>query len=266
MNRSWTSDQLNYLRKYFPTGDLDKIAFTLGKTRAAIKTKAKVLGLRREVNIKHKFTEAEDEFIIDNYATTFTSKIANALGVSKSSIYNRAALLGLKKDNEWLKTNACTQKFKEIAATFHFPKGHTPANKGKKMSADQYKKAAPTMFKKGNKPVNTKPVGTISLRKDKRTGITYKYIKIADSNWKEYHRYVWEKEIGPIPKGANIIFLDGNQSNCELSNLAMKTDKELMLTNSIQNYPQDLRIAMQSHGRLISKINKLTNHGQKQTK
>ena len=43
--------------------------------------------------------------------------------------------------------------------TGQFEPGHIPANKGKKMSAEVYAKAAPTMFKKGNVPANHMEVG-----------------------------------------------------------------------------------------------------------
>ena len=41
---------------------------------------------------------------------------------------------------------------------------------------------------------------------------------------KRLHRYVWEKEVGTIPKGCQIHHIDGNKANNDLSNLAIMTD------------------------------------------
>ena len=57
-----------------------------------------------------------------------------------------------------------------------FEKGSIPANKGKKMSADAYKKCAPTMFYKGQPPTNHKPVGTISVRNNYKKALSFSLI------------------------------------------------------------------------------------------
>lgn len=40
---------------------------------------------------------------------------------------------------------------------------------------------------------------------------------------KRLHRYVWEQEVGSIPKGCHIHHIDGNKANNDLSNLAIMT-------------------------------------------
>lgn len=40
---------------------------------------------------------------------------------------------------------------------------------------------------------------------------------------KRLHRYVWECEVGTIPKGCQIHHIDGNKANNDLSNLAIMT-------------------------------------------
>lgn len=102
-----------------------------------------------------------------------------------------------------------------------FKKGH-PSTKGVKMSAEQYRKCAKTMFKKGHRPKNSVPVGTIAVAKvtnGRREELYYKK-KIAEPNsWKLLHRLVWEEHNGPIPKNHVITFLDGDWKNCDISNL-----------------------------------------------
>lgn len=103
-----------------------------------------------------------------------------------------------------------------------FQKGIIPANKGKKMQAEQYARCAATMFKKGNTPVNHKPVGTVSVRKHYKKSQQYVYEKVAEPNvWKMKHILEWERHNGPVPKGMIIIFADGNPLNTDISNLVM---------------------------------------------
>ena len=71
-------------------------------------------------------------------------------------------------------------------------------------------------FKKGQTPHNKDPVGTKTTVQ--KSG--YRKIKVAEPNqWKLLHRFVWEQANGYIPKGYVVVFRDGNQSNCDLSNL-----------------------------------------------
>ena len=50
----------------------------------------------------------------------------------------------------------------------------------------------------------------------------YVYIKVSDdAKMVMKHRWVWEQAHGPIPKGYNIMFRDGNRLNCSLDNLEL---------------------------------------------
>ncbi len=111
--------------------------------------------------------------------------------------------------------------------TGHFEKGHVPKNKGKKMNQSQYEKCAPTMFKKGNRPHNYRPVGSERFGKD-----GYLEVKVADpKTWKGKHVAIYEKHFGPIPKGSKVIFLDRNKMNFDIENLALVTSAELARLN-----------------------------------
>lgn len=116
--------------------------------------------------------------------------------------------------------------------TGRFEKGHIPDNKGKKMPPEIYEKCKATMFKKGHAPVNAHPVGT---ELEDSTPEHYVKVKIADPNvWKYKHHLVWEEHNGPIPKGMNIIFLDGNNRNFDVSNLAMVNNAENALLTTLK--------------------------------
>ena len=51
-------------------------------------------------------------------------------------------------------------------------------------------------------------------------------VKVSDkpyakfSNWKYKHWHIWEQHNGKVPKGNRVIFLDGNNRNFDLNNLA----------------------------------------------
>lgn len=111
-----------------------------------------------------------------------------------------------------------------------FQPGSTPFNKGKKGLGGW----EPTQFKKGHKPHNYKPVGTVRVNAD-----NYVDIKIADPNkWKGKHIIVWEKRNGPVPRGCVVIFGDGNRRNFDPDNLILVSRKQLALMNKnglIQN-------------------------------
>lgn len=124
--------------------------------------------------------------------------------------------------------------------TGQFRKGQKSWNKGKKwddyVSKEGQANSRKTCFKKGQLPHNTLPVGTeladasgyISVKVTDR----YSGSKSRWKNWKYKHRMVWEEHNGPIPKGHNIIFLDGDSGNCDISNLACVSLAENAILNN----------------------------------
>ena len=202
-----------------------------------------------------------NDIIRERYPFEPTKKIADDLGLSEGSVYNRAYAMGIKKDPVYLRSTQYPPGYLGGKAT-QFQKGQTPPNKGQKMSKDLYEKVEKTMFKKGNKPMNTQPIGTIHQRKD-TGGKMYLYIKLADSKWQLLNRYTWEQHNGPIPKGMVVVYKDGNYLNNDINNLLMITKKENMARNTIQRLPKELQQVMRLKCKLIKKIN---NNGTKQTK
>ena len=112
-----------------------------------------------------------------------------------------------------------------------FKKGHVPANKGKKMSPEQYEKCKATMFHKGNVPANHMEVGEYTHTTD---GYLVRKVK-EDGTQKErfelVHRKVWEEHYGSIPEGKMVSFLDGNKDNCDIDNLVLIDNKENLELN-----------------------------------
>lgn len=130
-----------------------------------------------------------------------------------------------------------------------FKKGMTSHNKGKKMSKEVYEKVSPTMFKEGNKPHNTHPIGTEMVLSD-----GYVWVKIDDQpkakknvNWRQKHRLVWEEVNGPVPDGCLVIFLDGDKTNCSLENLHLVTKAQNSKLNNFHfrgNNPEATKLGI----------------------
>lgn len=122
----------------------------------------------------------------------------------------------------------------------NFMKGHKPANKGKTwdefMSPEGQENSRRTQFKPGNIPHNGgAPVGTIRLRRDhpdRRGGKPYYYEKTEEPNvWRPKHHLVWEEHNGPIPKGHNVQFANGNTLDYRIENLILVSKAQ----NAVRN-------------------------------
>ena len=204
------------------------------------------------------WTNEEIEYLHANYADNFTEDVAKALNRTVSGVYGKAYSLDIKKsklhhERVMAKTSV---KLKENAKIHRYAKGHVPANKGKKVAVTTYNKCAPTMFKKGNKPHNFKPVGSERITKD-----GYLERKVANpKTWRAVHVLVWEAAHGPVPAKHKVIFKDNNKLNNELSNLECVSYADAMRRNSIVRYPADLRFAMKT----LKKLKKQINNGKEQ--
>lgn len=135
--------------------------------------------------------------------------------------------------------------------TGRFEKGNISPNKGKKGYVAPGSEKG--WFKKGEKPWNTVPVGTVVTKED-----GYLWKKIDDKpgagihNWRQLHILIWEEANGQIPKGHMIIYKDKDKRNCTLGNLAMVSLEENAIMNNC-----GLRFENAEHtdtGILIAKI------------
>lgn len=126
----------------------------------------------------------------------------------------------------------------------------TPHNKGKSFFPGG--RSSEFRFKKNSVPHNALHVGTIRHEKD-----GYLKIKLAEPDkWELLQREVWKRETGSYPPaGCVIVFKDGNKQNCDISNLKMVTRAELMLQNSMQNYPEELKKVINLQAAIRRKIN-----------
>ncbi len=194
------------------------------------------------------YTEYELQYLRDFYPNTDTKEMAKKLKRSKAAINTKASKMGIKKSREFILQL-------ENGKSTRFKKGLIPFNKGKKreefLSEQAIIKIRKTQFKKGHVPHNHKPIGHERVDKN-----GYIEIKVKEPNvFKSKHRLIYENHHGKIPKGYNVIFIDGNNRNFNINNLKCISNAELMAKNTIHQYPKDLKDLIIINNKLKRQIN-----------
>lgn len=166
------------------------------------------------------FTPEIEQFIKENAWGKPAAELTQLVNEKFKTDFNSTQISGYKKRHN-IKSGIDTK----------FKKGSISHNKGQKMSAYTYAKCSGTMFKKGNRPQNYKPVGTEVIESKNH----YIKIKIADPNvWVLKHVYLWEQATGQkVPKDSIVTFLDGNKRNFDINNLACITKNENARLNNL---------------------------------
>ena len=182
MKRFWTEEKDALLRRDYPTKHLGSLAVRIGTTVAGLKTRAKKLGLHREVNTHHPWTQRQTAYLKRHYADTPLDVLIEKTKHCQGSIYRKAAALGLRKSQELLSEAGRRVAASPRSQACRFGKGHEPYNKGKRdyefRSREASERCAATQFKKGSRPHNARPVGYESFRCVKGTG--YVFIKVSE--------------------------------------------------------------------------------------
>jgi len=168
------------------------------------------------------FPKEIHDYIQENYKGTGPKEMAVVLNTKFKTEYT----------HQQLKTYY-NRRHLDSGLDGHFPKGHIPHSKGKKMTPEQYERLKPTMYKKGHIPKNRMKIGECThttdgylIRKISETGIQRERFEFV-------HRATWEKHNGPIPEGKVVSFLDGNKDNCNIENLVLlDNDENLELNRS----------------------------------
>lgn len=163
--------------------------------------------------------------------------------------------------NERFNETVDKQRLKGILSLYKIRcgrKSHIAHNKGKKrdewMSKESQENCRKTQFKKGYTNPKTVPLGTEGLHKGYVVVKTKKQEgQKSRDYWKLKHHLIWEEINGPIPKGYNVIFTDGNTRNFNIDNLALVSDEELAIINKEGLYVKGCSEATKS-GILITKI------------
>jgi hypothetical protein len=164
-------------------------------------------------------------YIKKNYLSTPSKRMAAELGKSDCFVRGVMRKEGLIVPPEILEKRKLESQFK---------KGQKAFNKGKKaqeyMSPEALEVIKKTQWSKDHRPHNHRSIGYIKARKDSH-GYFYMYIKVADKQWQLLHRYNWQQAHGPIPKGYNVQFRDGNTENCAIENLYLVARSNQVIIN-----------------------------------
>lgn len=163
-----------------------------------------------------RYPQEVHDFISEHVAGRTTRELVSLVNARFGELFTERSMKSYKGNH---KLNS--------GLTGRFEKGHVPANKGKKgICAPGCER---TQFRKGNLPVNTKPIGYERISKD---GYVEVKIKMRPSrpdcndNFVAKHRLIWERIHGPIPSDCVVIFKDGDKLNFDPDNLALVTKAE----------------------------------------
>lgn len=225
--RLLTEKEAKYFRKHYPTKKTEQLAKKMGYTPQQLKNYAarykitKAPGYRIPSKIWTDYKLKKFIRIYPDY--TSLEAMSKVMKISESMLWKKREELGLPKKPK----------------RGFYEKGHTPANKGKKMSAEVYKKCKATMFKPGDKPKNTKPDGEVFSIRKQSNGSFRKFYKMADKCWEELQLIEWQKVNGPIPYGHVLACKSNNPLNCDPENWELLTWQENMDRNR-RYYPTEM--------------------------
>lgn len=200
---------------------------------------------------KTTLTAEQDKIIRDSYLIIPIKRLAVKIGKSQTAVRTRLRQLNLVVPKELALERSRGTMFK---------KGQIHPNKGKKMedwmSAENLAIFRSNQFKANHIPHNALPDHSEVERKD-TSGKVYVLVKVpGDRKLKLKQRVVWETFMKKkIPKKHNIVFKDGDTRNFYIDNLECISNEDLMIRNSIQKYPEELREIIRLNGKLNRTIN-----------
>lgn len=179
---------------------------------------------------KKKWTPEKLDKLKQLFPRMMTKDIALIVDMSVQSCNFNAYKLGLRKDKDFIYTSQYGNilALRDKGKVYRYPKGHVPQNKGTKMSEELRAKVEHTFFKKGIRPLNTKPVGYERVNSE-----GYTEIKVAEGKNKFIgkHRLIWEQHNGLVPVGHVIIFADNDKTNFAIENLVCVSRQDLAVRN-----------------------------------
>ena len=79
---------------------------------------------------------------------------------------------------------------------------------------------------------------------------------LVNGKWRNLSHLIWERYHGvKVPKGYTIYHKDGDYDKVEIDNLALEHRREILLRNSINNYPPELRQTIKLNNKITRLIN-----------
>jgi len=194
---TYTPEQVDFLREVYPeygyleTTKLFNERFNENKTAEQIRKKARYEGLKY-IRGREQWPAEHNEYLKEIYAGRKLDEITEMMNEK----------FGTHRSVHSVRTQACHLGIKT---------GYVPEN-FKLGQSNPYKEQC--------------PIGTIS-HIEKVKGIPLPIIKVNDEigsdkkgkNWDLLKNYVWKQHYGEIPENHFIAVADGNEENCDISNL-----------------------------------------------
>lgn len=229
--RKYEKIHIDYVRSIAPGKYNDEIAemfnkkFNVNKSASAIRAMKGNHGIKSGKLPKRRrpaarlFTEEQEKFIRENAKGLYNNELADLVN------YHFRLSMTARQMAIWKKNHNVTS-----GLTGHFEKGQKAWNKG--MTGLVFEGSEKGWFKKGQEPVNYRPVGTERI--DSKDG--YVVMKVRDDGewherWKHKHVVVWEEAHGEVPDNHVVTFLDSDRSNVNIDNLMMISRRELVRMN-----------------------------------
>jgi len=184
-----------------------------------------------------KYPQGMYEFIRDNSWGVSSKEMAEMVNEKFGTSFTQTGMKQFRQRNRI-----------KSGVTGWYQKGHEPGTKGKKqeeyMSPEAIERTKATRFKKGERPVNEMPVGTIVVNSD---GYLLRKRSMEGSLWERWeflHRAVWIEHNGEIPEGMTVSFKDTNKLNCDIDNLMLISRSESVQMTRYGYRSQDPDITM----------------------
>lgn len=161
------------------------------------------------------------------FGTNFTLNAvrhrAGKLGLTDNSSWN----IYTEAQDEWLRQNISKYTYTDLVGNFNETFNTNIGYYALKCHCIKKGYKGGCAEDKGYRPPRC-PIGT------ERIIGGYIWVKVSDLprprgckdhmyNWVQKGRWVWEQHYGEIPEGYNIVYLDGNTLNCDISNLECTT-------------------------------------------
>lgn len=289
----WTAAEIRELVRRYPDEKAAAIARDLGRPLPAVYNKAHKLKLKKSAHFNAspasgrkfdgnprwaKWTPEEDAILRARYPHEIAKTIARDIGRPLSGIHRRAKTLGIEKSESFWNDPSLGHRIRpgdphEIGISGRFPKGHVPANKGKRRPGYAPGRMAETQFKKGRKAENEIPIGGCRLETKGRVWLRKMRLDGPPQfRWLPLARFVWEQHHGPVPKG-HVVRINGWDRETPEPPEAVTIDRlecitlaENFLRNSLYRYPDPIVKAIKAKAVLSRAINKKegrTKHGKR---
>lgn len=167
--------------------------------------------------LKEITDEFNMKFNTDKTTTAIQSKISKLKLHAKATHYSDKEILWILENKDSDSWNELSKKFsskfgRDITAT---QLRHASADKGM-FKNDRYK--FHSKYRVGDEVVMD---GYVYVKIANRGEIETSTTKPSRELFKQKAQIVWEENFGNIPEGYQILFLDGNKLNCDISNLSI---------------------------------------------